>query len=444
MTKRLLVWIAALSLVAAAVVGVVWALRNPSEPEIRFETAPVERGRLTSHVTASGTLSALVTVQVGSQVSGRIEKLFADFNSVVKKGDVIAKIEPQLFQADVSKARANLVAASGNLARARSEADLAERQLARAKGLRAEGLSSQAELDTAEAAVTSAKAQIEALKGALEQARAAVQQAEINLAYTTIKSPIDGVVISRSVDVGQTVAASLSAPTLFTIAEDLRKMQVDTFVAEADVGKLQAGMTARFTVDAFPGRRFEGKVREIRNAPQTVQNVVTYDAVIDVENPKLELKPGMTANVSVVVAEKENVVKAPNAALRFRPGPELLPSASAGGPGQRRGRRGGDRDAQGSPPPPASSEPAAEVSAAAPNEADPPPGTREWRTVWVLREGRPEPVRVRVGITDGTNTEVVEGALEEGQQLIISASGGASPAGTSTPGGNRGRSFRMF
>lgn len=481
MRKRILTWILTLSAIAAAVAGLVWTLRKPSEPEIRYETAAVERGRLVSSVTASGTLSALVTVQVGSQVSGRIEKLFADFNSTVKKGDVIAKIEPQSLDAEVRKARANLVAASGNLARVKAEAALAERQLTRTRGLQAEGLASQSDLDTAEAGAIAAKAQVEAQKGTVEQSRAALHQAEINLAYTTIKSPIDGVVISRSVDVGQTVAASLSAPTLFTIAEDLRKMQVDTFVAEADVGKLRPGMTARFTVDAFPGRRFHGTVREIRNAPQTVQNVVTYDAVIDVGNPELALKPGMTANVSVVVAEKDEVLKVPNAALRFRPGPELAPSASAeGGPGRGEGRgrgRGGRGAPAGAPAgspdvapaaassaaaPPSSASPAASGAApgAAPGEAageaagEAPGeaidegreggGRQEWRTVWVMRDGHPQSARVRTGITDGTNTEVVQGELQPGDAVVISSSGGASAAPSSGPRGGGSPNFRRM
>lgn len=454
MSKRILSWILGVVLAAGLVAGLVWKLRAPSQPEVRFETAPAERGRLSSHVTSSGTLSALVTVQVGSQVSGRIDKLLVDFNSPVKKGEVIARIDPLMFEAEVRKARANVAAASGNLSRSRAEAELAERQRARAQALNAEGLASKADLDTAEAGAISARAQVEALKGTLEQARAALNQAEINLAYTTIKSPIDGVVISRSVDVGQTVAASLSAPTLFTIAEDLRKMQVDTFVAEADVGKLRAGMTARFTVDAFPGRRFKGTVREIRNAPQTVQNVVTYDAVIDVENPELELKPGMTANVTVVVTEKDDVLKVPNAALRFRPGPEVIPSASASasaeGERPRRGRNGqrsGEAAAAG-PAEVGSAEvgPAAVGSAAAapPSAGGDGEGRREQRTVWVLRDGTPQAVRIRTGITDGTSTEVVEGELREGEQLIVSASGGAAAAPSNTRGGSPGGGMRRM
>ena len=415
-------------LAVGAGVGV-WKLRAAPEPAIRFETAAVERGRLGAHATASGTLSALVTVQVGSQVSGRIEKLFVDFNSTVKKGDIIAKIDPPLFEADVQKARANALAASGSLAKAKAEALNAERQYARIKELRASGLASQSELEASESASLSAKAQVDVAKGSVEQARAALHQAEVNLAYTTIRSPIDGVVISRSVDVGQTVAASLSAPTLFTIAEDLRKMQVDTFVAEADVGKLKAGMAATFTVDAFPGRRFKGALREIRNAPQTVQNVVTYDAVIDVDNSALELKPGMTANVTILVADKEDVLKVPNSAFRFRPPAELAPSGSASARPPRERRAG----------------PPGAASAAGTVPADfEQPARSEWKTIWVLRDGRPSPVRIRGGITDGTSTEVVEGELEEGAAVITLAIGGSAPAPASSRGGSPGGMRRMF
>src|SRR5215472_12744590 len=292
--------------IAGAIVLVVlagfWLLlrRRPAAP--RFETATVQRGRLISRVTATGTLSALVTVQVGTQVSGRIAQLNVDFNSSVKKGDLIAKIDPQLFEAAVEQARANYIEAKGNLAKSRAQAADAQRQLIRAKTLLQKQLISQADHDTTETAKLAADAQVEVSLGAVEQARAALHQAEINLAYTSIISPIDGTVISRNVDVGQTVAASLQAPTLFTIAENLKKMQVDTNVAEADVGRLEPGMIATFTVDAYPNERFRGTIRQIRNAPQTVQNVVTYDAVIDVDNSDLKLRPGMTTNVTVIVA----------------------------------------------------------------------------------------------------------------------------------------------
>jgi HlyD family secretion protein len=345
----------------------------------RYVTAPVERGDLVARVTATGTLSALVTVQVGSQVSGRIQELLADFNTPVRQGQVIARIDPRLFQAAVDRERANLLAADGNLAKARADAEDAERRFARARALEVQRVVSRADLDTARAAAAAAKGQVAAAGGAVAQARAALSQARINLDYTTIVSPTDGVVIARNVDVGQTVAASLQAPTLFLIAQDLTKMQVDTSVAEADVGRLRSGMDATFTVDAYPGERFHGAVRQIRNAPETRLNVVTYDAVLDVTNDELRLKPGMTANVTFVVAERPGVLKVPNAALRFSP---------AG-----RAGAGGNRE---------------------PRE----PSAPDRRSVWVLRDGEPEHVAVRTGITDGSFTEVVQGALKAGDRLI--------------------------
>src|SRR5262249_47328909 len=281
------IWIAVTLLVLVAV-GLVWLRRRGASQEPRFDTVSVQRGRLIAKVTATGTLSALVTVQVGSQVSGRIAKLNVDFNSPVTKDQLIAKIDPQLFEAAVEQSRANYVAAKGNLERAKAQAIDAQRQAARSKDLLAKNLISQADYDTTETNALAAKAQVEASNGAVEQARAALHQAQINLEYTSIISPINGVVISRNVDVGQTVAASLQAPTLFTIAEDLKKMEVHTNVAEADVGKLSAGMVVTFTVDAYPNERFQGRIRQIRNAAQTIQNVVTYDAVIDVDNRDLK------------------------------------------------------------------------------------------------------------------------------------------------------------
>jgi HlyD family secretion protein len=365
-----------------------------------FETAKVERGRIAPKVTATGTLSALVTVQVGSQVSGRVQQLNVDFNSTVEKGQVIAKIDPQLFDAALEQAKANALAAQGSLTRAQVQAADAERQLARTKTLADRQVIAQAELDTATANAEAARAQIDVARGNLAQAKASLHQAEVNLQYTTITSPISGTVISRNVDVGQTVAASLQAPTLFVIAEDLRKMQVDTAVAEADVGKLSPGMPATFMVDAFPNERFKGKVRQIRNAPQTLQNVVTYDAVIDVENPDLKLKPGMTANVTFVWAERNDVLKVPNAALRFKP-------ANAGG--WKKGER---------PPP-------------------------DEKTLYTLEGENLVPHKVKVGVTDGSVTEIVEG-IDEGAMVVTDANDGSGPKRPqgSPPGGGGMR--RMF
>ena len=416
-------WIVIAVLAAAIGVGVLGYARSRLKQDVHFETVKVDRGRIVARVTATGTLSALVTVQVGAQVSGRIQELKADFNSPVKKGQVIAKIDPQLFAAAVEQARANYVAAQGNLLKAKVQAVDARRQSERSKQLFERKLIAQADLDTSTANADAAEAQVAAAQGSVEQARASLHQAQVNLDYTTIFSPTDGVVISRNVDVGQTVAAALQAPTLFTIAEDLKKMQVDTSVAEADVGKLQAGMTATFTVDAYPTEKFRGLIRQIRNAPQTVQNVVTYDAVIDVDNGELKLKPGMTANVTFIYAEKDSALRAPNSALRFRPTPEMLgrapktDNAPAGSP------LGGAPIRWQRP----------NTSEAKKNFNDAPP---DQRTVWVLRDNEPKPAKVKVGVSDGTVTEIADGDVHEGDLLITDVASGATPS-TSPAGGQR-------
>ena len=362
---------------------------------MKFETASIGRGPLQARITASGTVSALITVQVGSQVSGNISKLNADFNSVVHKGEVVATIDPKFYKAAVEQARANLLAAKANVAKAQASLDDAQLQAKRSRQLIERKLIAQADADTAETNLRAARATVEAASAGQTQAQAALDQAQINLDYTTIVSPIDGVVISRNVDVGQTVAAALQAPTIFTIAQDLKRMQVDTNVAEADVGQLAPGMKASFTVDAFPSEEFVGVIREVRNAPQTLQNVVTYDAVIDVDNSALKLKPGMTANVTVVFADRSDAVRVPNAAIRFR-APDALLAVSPALPTLK-----GDQ-----------------------------------RLLWVMRpSGMPEPVAVRVGVSDGSFTEVLEG-LEAGDKVVTEA--------TSTTKGGPGSYGRVF
>jgi HlyD family secretion protein len=424
--RRPFLVVAALAAIVAA--GAIWRWRAGSgDAEPKFDTARVDRGRIVAKVTATGTLSALVTVQVGSQVSGRIAELFADFNTSVRKGQVIARIDPQLFQAAVEQARANTVAAEGNLAKARAQAADSERQLRRAEALAAKNLIAGADLDTARANADGAHAGVQAAQGTLAQSRAALHQAEVNLAYTQIASPTDGVVISRNVDVGQTVAASLQAPTLFVIAEDLAKMQVDTNVAEADVGRLRAGMTATFMVDAYPGEVFAGTVRQVRNAPQTVQNVVTYDAVVDVPNGELKLKPGMTATVTFVHAEKDDVVRIPNAALRFRPPP---------GFGQEGGARG-----VAAPGSAAAATPPAAASQGASGSRGAGAGRGGERSVWVVRDGRPVQLPVTLGISDGTLTELVKGDVQPGEAVVTDAQSprsGSAPGGGFPGGGRRG------
>lgn len=395
-----LIWAFILLVVAGVTFGYGRARFGKEASPLRYETVTADNGGIVAKVSATGTLSALVTVQVGSQVSGRIQQLLVDYNTPVKKGQLIAKIDPQLFEAAVEQARANVVAAQGNLVKAQAQAVDGDRQYRRARALFERQLIAQAEVDTSQTNAKVLEAQVEAAKGSLAQAQAALHQARVNLAYTSIVSPTNGVVIARSVDVGQTVAASLQAPVLFLIAEDLAKMQVNTSVAEADVGKLRDGMKATFTVDAYPSERFTGTVRQIRNAPQVLQNVVTYDAVIDVENAALKLKPGMTANVTFIYAEKSGVVRIPNAALRFRPPPEFLSQLPQGEKGRLQER-----------------------------------ATPDQRTVWVLREQRPKAVLLTIGISDGSVTEIVEGGVLAGDRLITDIRG----ASTSASGGRMGQ-----
>ena len=388
-----------LALLFASVGAWRWHVAH-EKPAVVYRTAPLEKRNITAKVTASGTLSATITVQVGAQVSGRIAKLNADFNTPVKKGELIAELDPSLFQAAVEQAQASYDQALAALTKSRSGADLAEKQRARTTLLHQQGLAAQQDLDTAESAAQTAKADVQLQNANVEQARAQLNQARVNLSYTKIYSPIDGVVISRNVDVGQTVAASLQAPVLFTIAEDLRKMQVDTNVSEGDVGRLKEGMKAFFTVDAFPGQRFHGVISQIRNAATNVQNVVTYDAVIKVDNDELELRPGMTANVTIIYAQRKDAVAVPNAALRFHP-----PEAQAEAHHHKRGEE-------------------------------------EARTVYVVQGVAAKPAKVETGLTDGLYTEVTGGEAHDGDAVAIDTIGGA--AKSSSPLGGGGHGGRMF
>src|SRR3989440_3048534 len=299
-----------------------------------YQTATVTRGPITQAVTATGTLNPVVNVQVGSQVSGNIAKLFADFNSQVKAGDVVAQIDPALFQATVTQTE-------GDLASAQAALELAKLNATRTQQLFTQKNSSQQDLDQATANLHQAEANVKIKQGALDKAKA-------DLNHCTITSPVDGEVISRSVDVGQTVAASLQAPVIFTIANDLTKMQIDANVAEADVGVVAVDQAVDFTVDAFPARTFHGKVVQVRNAPITVQNVVTYDTVIGVSNPDLKLKPGMTANVSIMIAHRDDVLQIKNAALRYRPvdGAATPPQARTTSPSSGRTGAGHERKSE--------------------------------------------------------------------------------------------------
>jgi len=490
----------------------------------QYMTARVDRGNLRNTVTATGALQAVTTVQVGSQASGTISALYADFNSVVKKGQVVAQLDPSVSKAQVDQARANLEQARASLAQARaavvnsragvtdaqarnlaakstvqnnqagvSAADanvavlkaqqddalsllkqqesllkagvIAQRdydiamtayktaqarynqavaQLNQAKlteqSASSAGIAqSQAVVEQSQAQVQQSQAQVQQTAAQVQQAQAALSLAEVNLSHTTITSPIDGIVVSRDVNVGQTVAASLSAPTLFTIANDLTQMQVIANIDQADIGLVEQAKSVKFTVDAFPGKDFEGKIQEMRLNPVNVQNVVTYNVVINVNNPDQTLKPGMTANLTITIDERSNVLKVPNSALRFTPQDASGQRSGAGtgqgqGQGQNQGRRrqqgdnaaGGGAGAQGN----------GGENRFAPASAPVLPG--QVRIVWVLgQNGTPERRRITVGLSDGAATEVVDGELKEGDMVITGqqVSGANRTSNTSTPPG---------
>ena len=498
----------------------------------QYLTAKVERGNLRNTVTATGTLQAVTTVQVGSQASGTISALYADYNSVVKKGQVVAQLDPSVLKAQVEQARANVqqaqaslqqakagvtnsragvsdaqarvqaasstaqnnqagvVAAQANLAVLKAQQDDALSLLKQQEALVKSGVIAQRDLDIAQTAYRTAQArydqgvaqlnqaqlsqqmsagsgiaqsqaqvqqsqaqvgqsqaQVQAAEAQVQQAAAALQLAEVNLTHTTITSPIDGVVVSRDVNVGQTVAASLSAPTLFTIANDLTKMQVIANIDQADIGLVENAKSVKFSVDAFPGKDFDGKIEQMRLNPQNVQNVVTYNVVIDVDNPEQKLKPGMTANLTVTIDERNNVLKVPNAALRFMPQDTTGQRTGSGnGNGQaRRQQNGGDGSAR--------SGNGEEVQFA---RATDPVLAGQTRMVWVLgQDGTPQRRRIKVGLTDGASTEIVEGNLVEGEMVITGQTLSSSAAKSNTnqtaapgfggaprtgaPGGGRGR-----
>ena len=371
--------------VLVAGVGYGWYLNRPGNGGPLYETEKVSRGDITQFVTASGQLNPVTQVDVGSQISGIIEKLFADYNSPVKEGQVIAQIDPAAYEA-------NAIQAEGNLANAKAGLELAQVNARRSEELFKSRLISQAEHDNVNANLHQAEAAVKVSEGALKKAR-------VDLARCTIYSPIDGIVISRDVNVGQTVAASLSAPKLFVIANDLSKMQIEARVSEADIGRVQAGQGVKFTVDAFPGTAFSGQVVQVRNAPTNDQGVVTYSTVIGVNNTNLALKPGMTANVSIILAHREDVLKIPNAAFRFRP-PEGVEVKKV-------------EVAQAS---------ASEESGKAPADRKSKKDKKKAGTsVHRLADGALQSLNVRTGITDGRETEVIEG-LKEGDAVVVDMS----------------------
>ncbi|HVP37394.1 MAG TPA: efflux RND transporter periplasmic adaptor subunit [Terriglobales bacterium] len=368
--------------------------------EAQYLTSEVQKGDISILVTATGQVQAVITVQVGSQVSGTIAALYADYNSRVKKGQILAQLDPTFLKAQVAQSEANLE-------KANASAELAEEQAVRSESLYAKNMISESDRDAAKTSYASAKADVKSSQADLARVRT-------NLEYTTITSPIDGVVISRNVDVGQTVAASLQAPTLFTIAQDLTKMQVDASIDEADIGKIKDGEKVLFTVDAYPDLSFKGTVNQVRLNPTVVQNVVSYDVIIDVPNPDLLLMPGMTANVTVLVDESLDVLKVPATALRFRP-------ASAG----KRSHSNMQGGAQ-------VSQAAQHIDSSSTSSNSAGPRKRNQSLIWILDpQGKPEPIPVKVGISDGNFTQVTSDSLREGENVIIGEKGADRTANNS-------------
>jgi HlyD family secretion protein len=379
-----------------------WYWKRHDEGAVQYQTATVTRGDLTQLVTATGQLNPVTNVQVGCQISGTISQLFVDYNSPVTNGQVVAQIDPGTYQANFHQAEADL-------ANAKAALELAAVNAKRSGELLVEKLIPQSDYDQAEANLHQAQATVQVKEAAAEKAR-------VDLERCTIYSPVDGVVISRSVDVGQTVAASFNAPVLFQIANDLSKMQIDANVAEADIGNVEAGEKVNFTVDAFPNRTFHGTVVQVRNAPTTVQNVVTYDTVIGVSNPDLKLKPGMTANASIILETRDNALRIPNAALRFHP----LEATDANG----------------------ATRPASNGNGGKGRGSKTKGEHTHMRTVYVLdSNNNPKPVDIKTGISDGIYTEVIDG-LKEGDAIITGSLslGGARRGGSSPFGGG----FRRF
>lgn len=390
------------ALAVLIIAGAAYFMRSGSSAT-RYVTAQASRGDIVQAVTATGTVNPVVTVQVGSYVSGPIVQMRCDFNTQVKKGQLCAKIDPQVYQNTLAQQEANLANAVAQLHKDESTLAYAKVTYERDLNLIRDNVISQDQLDSQKSTYDAAAAQVGVDKASIQQNEAAVGLAKVNLGYTNIISPVDGTVVSRNVDLGQTVAASFQTPTLFLIAQDLTKMQVDTNVSESDVGPVQVGQKAGFTVDAFPDRTFWGSVAQVRQSPITVQNVVTYDVVIAISNPELLLKPGMTANARIVTAERDNVLKVPLQALRFSPNgtAEHEHHHAGGGNGTKTARS--DRNGH----------------------------------VWVDDAGKLRKVKVVRGLDDGSVVEIVSGDLQESDQIVIDQSTPASGIGPGKhpPGG---------
>jgi HlyD family secretion protein len=440
-TKRLIVGIL---LVASAGIGVRAYIASRESDAPKVATALVTRGAVADVVAATGTVQAVTTVQVGTQVSGTVAWLGADFNSIVHKGQVIAKLDPSLFEAQVEQARANQTKAAADLDNAQVKVADAQQKYQRAKDLSAKQLIAQSDLDAAKVALDLAEATVRSIRAQLVQAQAAVNQAQLNLDHTIITAPIDGIVIGRSVDAGQTVAASFSSPTVFSIAADLTDMQVSASIDESDIGRIRPAQRVTFQVDAYPNERFSGKVSQVRLQPTVVQNVTTYSVIIDVPNAALKLKPGMTANVTIEIAARENVVRVPNAALRFRPTAAMFTALGQTAPADRaqiqnvRGvRLQADQDQIRLKP-----DPTAATRDAKATTIDalfgPLTEVQTDGRVWTYENNQLKPVPVRLGISDGQTTELIRGDLQPDTPVVTNVTTGAQSKTTTTAAASTG------
>jgi len=383
--------------------GILYALlRSKNDNSYSFKTARIDRGDIQITVSATGTLEPVNVVEVGSQVSGRIAKLYADFNSFVKKGQVIAELEQSLFVTRVHQSEANYKSAEAEVEKAKVRLNNAKKALDRALSLYEKSLISKEEKEKAEETYYSSLADLQSAEARLEQAKAQLESAKVDLEHTIITSPINGIVISRNVNVGQTVAASFQAPVLFKIAEDLTRMYLTCHVDEADIGKVEPGQRVVFTVDAFPEEKFEGKVIQVRYNPQTIQNVVTYDTIVEVRNDELKLRPGMTATVSIITAEKNNVLRVPNSALKFTPPPDVIKKLRKNFQRLEKRKLGSGQKAQ------------QFARAQRPKNLS---------IIWTIDENKNlKPIPIITGLADDSYTEIIRilrGELKEGQEVAI-------------------------
>lgn len=443
MKKKVIIGAVVIVVIAGIVFGFTYFNRNGNS-DLKYEKAVIDKGTITALVDTTGTLNPVTIVDVGSQVSGKIDKIYVDFNSQVKQGQLLAEIDQSPFLTKVQQNEANFLSSEAAVEKAKVTLENTEKQYQRAKSMFDKELISFEQFEATETQYFAAKSDVLAARARLEQAKAQLDASKVDLEYTIIKSPIDGVVINRNINAGQTVAASFQAPVLFQIANDLTKMQVECSVDEADIGKVKEGQKVRFTVDAFPDEDFNGTVRQVRYSPEVIQNVVTYTTIVDVENPEMKLRPGMTATVSIVVGEAQNALRVLNSALRFQPSPEVLQALFEEMRRERQATGGGSSPAEGQttnkkPSQTAQSNRLAnfQMGSGALRER-----MKDRARVWIEDEnGKLRMVFIQTGVTDNIYTEIIGGDIQEGQEIIIGENGGGESSNRRSSDLRRGMMF---